>query len=243
MRAELRLEESSSSREQLHHYQVLLPHPPLHSLSLAAQTFVLLDTRSAHGRHRRRKKERRQQTREDQLYGVFAGSSDEEEGGGGRRGRKRKASEADYSQPVAFVSTGETMGGTARPPQHANDGNQQPGASRGGLGSSGAAAEPSASGWVGAGGAFTAARGDLGNGDVDGGRGGLGLGASDSPGPGSRSGLGSGGGGGDGLGRQQPGVGSGGGGPGFRSAGQQVGAAEDEDDEDDVFLPTSFGKR
>ena len=125
------------------------------------------------------KKRKRQQTKDEQLYGYDSDLSDSERP---RRGRGEKR-EADFSQPVGFVSSGVVKSTDDKP----EDIEQ---------------AEHSASG-------LGSRRGPSQNG------GGLGLGA----GAGTVGGL------------------------GFKAAldPNAMGLAEDEDD--DVVMPTSFGKR
>ena len=85
---------------------------PLSLSPLAPAVFSITTSRSycTHFRlwHCSQQKQKRQQTKQEQLYGVFADDSDDENES--RKGRGRSSGgKADFTKPVAFVSTGETV--------------------------------------------------------------------------------------------------------------------------------------
>ena len=125
------------------------------------------------------KKRKRQQTKDEALYGYDSDLSDSERP---RRGRGEKT-EADYSQPVGFVSSGVVKSTDEKPEDV-----EQAEHSASGLGSKAGMSQ---------------------NG------GGLGLGA----GAGAAGGL------------------------GFKAALDPNAMGMDDDEDDDVVMPTSFGKR
>lgn len=173
----------------------------------------------------RNKRKKRSQTRDDQIYGIFAGEddSDQSEGDGKRRRRGGKGGglkNQDYAKPVGFIGGG-VMGSTAAAAAEGEEieETEQETAARE-IAEMEAAAEDDEE------------EEDAYGYSVRGGLGGIGTGGGGLGFRNDGSGFGS---GSSGLG-----AGLGAGRPGFRPA---AATAKEEEEAEEGFLPTSFGRR
>jgi tuftelin-interacting protein 11 len=172
------------------------------------------------------KKRRKVQSKEDQIYGVFAEDSDDSDGGRRRRRGGGERGERDFSKPVGFISSGKIVQDTMKGEEREGS---EPAAQYGPAQRPGSEVPDSARDTPEPAGAGLGA--------------GLGLGA-------GRGGLGSGGAGGAAaagwIGAGGPGIGGGGeggGGLGLGAGSGRVVSEAEALDEEELVMPTAFGKR